>query len=390
MVSTSNDFESWVTEQINVVPKSSHRQFFRKRTNPKLEYAYNVGAVGSFPCEKFSRWRKYALTSRDQLDSRKTGILKYLQVDLVPGVGHVWKVDGNFRTVTDGPPVTTDGSTFPLGESQKIKWSNGNSWMLDCVGCEIPVGDYTLQNPAVNVQGAEDDTTILPYDVVDLPAYGSVDLPSIESPAEYPMFSAWIHANEAALLNTTDLEDSDQCNNFPNFRQPIPHDAAGAPTAVLPTVFGRSIDPVTLEEHVFAYDPHFSFYENTVEKPLMDGGGQVVIDTADLAAGTQVKCQNARRSFLNENHCKMSYLSTACKPSTRPEKVVVIDMPNLAGIRELTGRKLYPVAGLAITDETSPCSTSTSRWIKDETDTSEYTTILLMLFTIEFMNCSLA
>jgi hypothetical protein len=104
----------------------------------------------------------------------------------------------------------------------------------------------------------------------------------------------------------------------------------------------------------------------------MDGGGQVVIDTADLVAGTQVKCQNARRNLLNEDHCKMSYLSTACEPNTRPDKVVVIDMPNLAEIRALTGRKLYPVSGLVITDEKSPCSSSTSRWVKDETDTSEY------------------
>ena len=288
----------------------------------------------------------------------------------------MWKVDGNFRTVTEDPPVTTDGSNFPLGSRQVIKWSNGGSWKVDCVGCQVSVGSKKILNPAVRVQGVEGNAGILPYDVVDLPVYGSAKLPTIESPDDYPMFSEWVHANEAVLLNTTDLEDSGQCDNFPNFRQPIPHSGSGAPNGVFPTVFGRSVDPVTQEEHVFAFDPHFSFYENTVENPLMDGGGQVMIDTEDLVEGTRVKCQNARRSFLNEDHCKVSYLSTTCSPNGKPDKVVVIDMANLAGIRALTGRKLYPVTGLTITDERGPCSRSTSRWKRVETDERKNSTII--------------
>jgi hypothetical protein len=51
MVATSNDFASWVQEQMYDVPASSFRRFYRERVNPKWEYPYAAGAVSSTPCE---------------------------------------------------------------------------------------------------------------------------------------------------------------------------------------------------------------------------------------------------------------------------------------------------------------------------------------------------
>ena len=132
MTSTSNDFSSWVEEQLQL-PVSSHRSFFREHTNPKYEYPYKVGATGSRPCEMYSRWRRYALTSRDQLRARKTGgQLKQLTVESVNG-DYVWRVDGHFRTVT-AEAQFTDGSSIELGERYSILHDHGKSWVADCVG----------------------------------------------------------------------------------------------------------------------------------------------------------------------------------------------------------------------------------------------------------------
>lgn len=95
---------------------------------------YNIGAIGPRPCELHSRWRRYALTSRDQLRDRKVSWWKHLTVEDIGGGKFVWKVDGNVRTVTTSPPVGIDGTALTLGARHKIIHEQGSSWQVDCVG----------------------------------------------------------------------------------------------------------------------------------------------------------------------------------------------------------------------------------------------------------------
>ena len=95
---------------------------------------YNIGAIGPRPCELHSRWRRYALTSRDQLRDRKVSWWKHLTVEDIGGGKFVWKVDGNIRTVTTSPPVGIDGTALTLGARHKIIHEQGSSWQVDCVG----------------------------------------------------------------------------------------------------------------------------------------------------------------------------------------------------------------------------------------------------------------
>ena len=62
LVASGNDFESWLSNQMYSIPASTMREFYRKRVNPKYENSYVFGAVGSGPCEKYSRWRTYAVS----------------------------------------------------------------------------------------------------------------------------------------------------------------------------------------------------------------------------------------------------------------------------------------------------------------------------------------
>ena len=210
-------------------------------------------------------------------------------------------------------------------------------------------------------------------DIVNLPNFKTSDLPSIESADDYPLFAQWLgnQGEESALLNTTAL--TGQCNNMPSFRVPLPYDADGTPesieTGTVPSIFGT-----TTGGDVFLYDRHLSLLKNTVDNPLPDGGGSLVMETYDTPGGVNVRCHNVPRSYNNEEGCKLSYLPTACAADTDPKNVIIMNEANLAGIRTASNRSLYAVTGLAMTDAT-PCvvqdsfSGHRSRWLKDETDT---------------------
>jgi hypothetical protein len=309
---------------------------------------------------------------------------KYLTFEQVDGVtGYVWKVDGQFRTATQDLPVDTTGNPLQVDARYKIVNKHARTWQGDCVGCPVwldgvdGAGEFTIQNPPVSF--ASTDVAALSLDVLDLPDFKSPDLPSIESSSDYPLYDTWIKSDENAMLNATALQDDGACDGFADFRDPLPWDGEGAQPGTFPSVFARSVDVDSGSEMIFAYDRHLSLPENTVDKPLADGGGSLVLATTDLAAGAPVQCHNVERNFYNEDHCILSTLSSACAPNTEPKEVIVLDETNLAGIRALTGGALYSVSGLNLSTiyDTStgfhaPCAATNknqwSRWIRDPAD----------------------
>jgi hypothetical protein len=273
LVATSNDFASWIHNQMYAIPPSFHREFLRRNTHPKVEYPYLAGTVGARPCEQYSRWRKYAITSRDLLDDRNTARQKHLTVEQVSGVnGFVWKVDGTFRTVTQDHPTFIDGLLVKMNERYRIE-ERRRSWYVNCVGCGVLVRDVNgtesiLPNPQVSIRGVEGNEDLLPYATVNLPPFGSAEFPAVEKASEeFPLFTEWMKDDENALLNSSSLEATAQCYGFPSFRQPeaVAELTKDAPESILPTVFGRSINQGTGVEEFFAYDPHLFLYENTPE-----------------------------------------------------------------------------------------------------------------------------
>ena len=259
------------------------------------------------------------------MDDRKSARQKHLTVDNIvsEGVttGYVWKVDGIFRTVSQEHPVMMDGTPIELGVRYRIGELK-RSFYANCVGCGIMLthrDGITLSfiaNPPVSITGVEGNTDLLPYSTVNLPPYGSADFPAVEKAADkFPLFTDYMKEDENGMVVTDALESSSQCDGFPSFRQPeaVATPSDDAPESTLPTVFGRSINLDTGLEEIFVFDPHLTLYENTIDKPLADGGGQLVIDTYDpLPPTTQVKCQNAYPTNDNKEGCQLSYLTTAC------------------------------------------------------------------------------
>ena len=136
LVSSGNDFHAWLDDQINVKPASSIRAFYRRHTNPKFEFPYNTGAVSKLPCacEQYSRWRRYAITSRDCLKERKTGLQKHLEVKSFSW-GYGLFVDGFFRTASASRPKFWGGSEeIKLNYRYRIGSTQEANWRSDCIG----------------------------------------------------------------------------------------------------------------------------------------------------------------------------------------------------------------------------------------------------------------
>lgn len=99
-------FANWVQDQQQNVPISSHREFFRKHANSQFEFASPIGTV-THPCYAGTRYRKFALSSKDDE--------KTVTIAAASGGRKSLAVDGQIRTMVDGPVTGTRGGTFPDG-----------------------------------------------------------------------------------------------------------------------------------------------------------------------------------------------------------------------------------------------------------------------------------
>jgi hypothetical protein len=107
---TSNlrqSFGKWIQEQQETVPPTSHRAFYRMRTNSRMETATRNGAV-THPCHRGSSYRRFAFSGKDNQ--------KYVTISTI-GTKKVIEIDGFIRTVVSGPISSTRNSsvTWPDG-----------------------------------------------------------------------------------------------------------------------------------------------------------------------------------------------------------------------------------------------------------------------------------
>lgn len=169
--------------------KTSHRAFFRRHTNPRVEYPYyGAGASPTTPCSITSRWRTFALSERDGVVSLKTYQNKMLNIDYENG-RYIWYVDGMARTSTSSLDYVYDvdgnrGERLRTNTAYQINCGNGSyqndNSKYSCVGCPVRVcrvyfdGDRMktecnyLKNPSVDATGIE-NTHRMGYDVIELP-----------------------------------------------------------------------------------------------------------------------------------------------------------------------------------------------------------------------------
>lgn len=146
-----------------------------------------------------------------------------------------------------------------------------------------------------------------------------------------------------------------------------------------------------LQGQYWLFDRQIQLEENTLDTPLPDGGGSLVIQTrlteAELASDSratnyEVACSNAHISFINIDFCELSYEPSTCTPRDSSDVPVTLEADTLRKIYDASGagmdgtRYLYAVQGLR--QEASqvpyrpPCAAgSTSRWIPSECFTAD-------------------
>ena len=289
-----------------IVQMSSHREFFRKRLNPRLDSVMSVGQPGpGSPCEKNSRWRTFAFTSKDSIPGRVFSVSSVHPNPngINPGPPYVLKIDGHVRTVVDQPVTIEEPSLtaleldkdYPIcehptrfheegfGELFQIKKENGSCYPLS--------GGV----PLVDINDIESLADTYNLHVIDLT---SADLAGIDD-SNYASnyWSSYEEGDEFILRSDF---DSSACAAIPDRT-----DEANYPSE---PIFGKRFDVSTGTFQYLLFDPHLMLLENTVENPSPDGGGRVALESDG-----EVFCANTDRNFLNEDKCILSYEETACR-----------------------------------------------------------------------------
>jgi hypothetical protein len=132
------------------------------------------------------------------------------------------------------------------------------------------------------------------------------------------------------------------------------------------------------EGDFYLHDPRHHLYDNTIENPLLNAGGDLVELTAiedptNTERYYEVTCFNAPMTFLNEDHCVLSYEDDTCSFADPGDVLIELTYDALETIYDVTGlvgppRYVYAVNGLRQNNGTlpylAPCHPSTrSRWM---------------------------
>jgi hypothetical protein len=98
----------YLRNQIDLLPKSSHREYYRKRTNSKWDTTAQT-ARSDHPCSINSRWRKYSYTPQDRHHSITESYI-YTTFETV-------KTEANYTT-----------SLYESDSASNVKFGSGMFW----------------------------------------------------------------------------------------------------------------------------------------------------------------------------------------------------------------------------------------------------------------------
>jgi len=328
---TTATAKEWIQDQMSL-PVTSHREFFRQRTNTRLIHPVGIGR-SNHPCGKLSRWRNFAFSSKE--GGRAVNEVQIFEAtyDVETDTYITIKLNGHVRTVIS-PDLAFENSEYTLVFNKEYEMCGrpeeyvaGRFWLrMDDDSCQI------LPNPVVHFYF----DSVQPETVLTLPAISE----SIFEPIDE------LKARGGEYIIFDGLSDS-LCDKLNDVNEEGD-----------PPVFGQLPDGSWLQ-----FDPILVLQENTLESHIHDGGGLVRSLTADIT-----RCSNAPRSFLNEGHCTLSDSATACGSSGTPNLLIDLNSDNIMDIHTITGQYVYGVLGLPLIDAFSnaqpwPCEPNLrTRW----------------------------
>ncbi len=322
-------FADWIQKQMDEIPPTSHRGFFRSRLAARhSDRTPTKEGQMTHPCEKNTRWRSAAFTLQD--------LEMYLLITRNKSNRYELSIDGYVRTVVDDivfkdeELFVYDGPTMyyicafnvpTIGAAFGIKYKNKCRRFLD-------------GNPQVIINGMDTPPKYLRRINNHDDLFVTTPSPHDENMVGY-------------MRSKKDLYDV-----YPNFCVNVDND-------VRSPVFVQ----LTTTNQVMIFDPYLQLQSNTLENPVEhcgDNGNENISPTSS--------CPYAPRTFLNENHCKHSFANVY---SVSDDLRLHLNEENVRKLYELTGRYYYIVRGLRLGENedeiylTLPCQEkSKSRWIK--------------------------
>jgi hypothetical protein len=122
-------------------------------------------------------------------------------------------------------------------------------------------------------------------------------------------------------------------------------------------VFGKRQDGIYV-----LYDTRLELDENTIENPLIDGGGNKVVASTFVAETSVFNasprpayyCSNAPQDTFNEEHCILSFDPNVCVSfDTAVMNAITFDEHTIQQMFSLTGRYVFAVKGKSMFVSTS-------------------------------------
>jgi hypothetical protein len=98
--STATSFATWMQEQQESVPASSHRSFYRQRVNHRAVVTSPMGIL-THPCRAGTRYRRYAFSDKDRLRALEIRTVDDRKLLLVDGQARTMLVT---ETIYAGQP----------------------------------------------------------------------------------------------------------------------------------------------------------------------------------------------------------------------------------------------------------------------------------------------
>jgi len=304
----NENLKDWLYDQIMTVPATSHREYFRKRSNNRLRSSNKVG-IPLHPCSPNTRWHSYTFNPQD------TGASIYVSRTFDDSA-YLLSIDDIPRTEI-GSVMVGKTSFLEVGKYYQICKFRSDSKKFDTSDLQVVVGGsckrFVGGNPPIR--------------------FSSHNFTS-------PSITLTLNSNQTQQFqNLTN-------NNYFNFQGLHAPECERLHTGSFPVYLDLS------DGNWLAFDPRINLIDNSLDNVSRGKDSQNKFDAS---------CSDVPRTFLNEDSCYFSTEMGACGRSSIPDIAIPLTAESIAKLQNHTNVHIYALSGLV--PYASPCkSDQRSRW----------------------------
>ena len=273
---------------------------------------YKIGVPGPRACERNSRWRRFAFTNHD---AQMSDVAKkfYLEIEpvTVDGVtAYVLLYAGEVRTVIYDKLVLDEDPSIELDMTGGTSYTI--CWAADVVGGIREYPDafrLVVDNICKDIKGGNPEVIIDPTYLSTLSTWSNIEnrMMDFSTFDSTKLIEIDVERTKGSRLLLIQSVTDNKCSTLPN---PIDNSYLSVPPS------RETPDPpvyAILPDGKYAiHDYRYQAFENTVENPKLDGGGNLVVEASNGGDSQIMLCANSRRNIFNEDFCKISHEPNTC------------------------------------------------------------------------------